>query len=1292
MRSVSVIAVINGAFCRYKVLAAAGLVAALFLAFGAAPGLATSYDLDKVMKGKVAGLQSEVRGAGGYYGDCIRVTLTNDTGQPVTVDVPLGLLLVPANRRVQTMVCAGGESLDAPPGTTVHLIKAFCGERHDDAPGTGDVFSPGGRATGDLMNRVKDINRGQRFDRSVQDRVWEVTNLLDLQKGAGTPSSTEKKATGAAVLTTLILLIWQLTNSVVNIPGVPVPVPEEAGGAPPPADDENGESGGNNEKETESYDDRPAWSLVHRKFDDDLFDDKNERWVRRSSPEGKAIIDAKRRAMEAKGYDYDAEHDAFVERGLVYDKDTDSFRKPLEKPEPAGIKPEEGDASKMYIGPGWLLTGDPGTSSDPEVVNKNLNERLKYLDALEDDVESEHEALNDRLKKVQEQKDKDPWLEEQLREQRDELKQKMRDVQEQKLDLTRRVNERDREYNTWDERQRKSWTAKKVAKELSEVFIPNAEGLKPLFERAIELRDKLQKAIKDQPGLFKDVDGTIDRIKRIAAELKSAQDRGDADAVRSLQGEMSAARAKLQGLTSEMQLIHKKSAQWQAGSHVLTATAAMTANQYIGQGRMIYEIGKSGAQFLKPTTGFKRPTLLEPTESGRAEREFYVVDREGNLRKITGADAPDYKPRKGELLVGRDPYSGKLTEQEFGGGGRGQPLTEGQKNLLRQQAEQGLAGKPLRSIDAGRRLAGSSAVASSEEGPATFTLDEEKPGAGSEGGRPGKDQSWRMEAREWSRRELMEKAKQEDLARMSEEKPGGAPPAGGSGSPPPRKDPDLRELVPKKPTFRDARAQQNYEKLMAGEEPDFSGAQDYPETAAGWSERDWMKRQAAIKAGQNVESQADRLEYWKERDPQFKEMDKMFGKAQSDAQHRMIDEIKPDVIEQMKKEGWTQGQPGFEDELGKRLGADLRIHSGKKVQEYYFDNLTEQKPDLTPSEEKWYHDKHYEYMNKPIPDQPEVPTAPPPRPKTSTGPVEQFAEGRGAASSSAPETPAGPPPGETVVPPGKAAAGPVETPPDSGGSSPAFGKTRVPPPAGRPASELGGMQTGKTAAGPVETLPESGTPGSVADAPGAEPAPEMRRVPAGKTMAAPPSAPPPDETPMASFEPSKSPVHPEAVPPRAATPAQATAAVHPQPAAPASHPAEAPRPAVSRTAKPNVGLPSESPSPISDTSGTARGMGAAGRGMDASPAAGEPSFGAEASPLESASSLKEAQVEAASGLEGAGRLERASSFEDLRSSLSSQDISEAGALETAELGKALPLQENRLSFSRMLQGFLRKPK
>ena len=125
---------------------AAGLACGIAVLILSSPAWGTSVRLDKVMDGRVPQVGAEVRGAGGYYGDCIRVDIINDSGAPMTVEVPLGLLLVPDRQSVQTMVCSGGESLDADPGRSTHRIKAFCGEEHDSSPGTGTTFTNGGRA------------------------------------------------------------------------------------------------------------------------------------------------------------------------------------------------------------------------------------------------------------------------------------------------------------------------------------------------------------------------------------------------------------------------------------------------------------------------------------------------------------------------------------------------------------------------------------------------------------------------------------------------------------------------------------------------------------------------------------------------------------------------------------------------------------------------------------------------------------------------------------------------------------------------------------------------------------------------------------------------------------------------------------------------------------------------------------------------------------------------------------------------------------------------------------------
>jgi len=719
---------------------AAGLALVITILIVASPAFGTSLRLDKVMDGRVPQVGAEVRGAGGYYGDCIRVDIINDSGQPVTVDVPLGLLLVPDRQSVQTMVCSGGERLDAGPGRTTHRIKAFCGEEHDSAPGTGTSFTNGGRASGELLKRLREILRDGRFDSSTQRLVWNVSQSLDLSKGAG-PSPAEKKATGAAALTTLILLIWQIANGLVKVPGGGLPAPQ----VPAPADEEPAEPAG----------DRPSWSLMNRK-ENDVYDAANERWVDRDSERARQMFMDKRREMSRKGYDYDDERDAFVKRGLEYDEEGDAYRESLPERRPAELDAEKGDAARIKLGPGFFVPGDqwlfsrgPQTKDQYREVYKPLEDRLKYLDEREEDIKNEHEAALRQEKKAREVNDE--WLAEQWRKRAEETKDDVRRVQEQKLDLTKRVDQHNRDAETWAERQKKSWTVGKVVKEVGSTLVPNPEDLRPLFEQTIKLRNRLQKAINDDPKLlvlpkdpskidpalerirgqariFKDVDETMERIKSTAAALKEAQDIGDGKASKALSRELEAARGKLKDLNAEMQNIHKLSAQWQAGSHALTGTSALTTMQYYGQTKMAVDVGKAGAQYFKPTTGSRAPRMLDedgniigkppkpkpgpqvadgsaasPEDMSRRQNyEFFAVKKDGSVRPVGQTGNVDAAAEKGELIVIRDKATGGISKHKFYGEGAGEkPMHPGQKNLLWKKAQEALGGGEAKAEAAG---------------------------------------------------------------------------------------------------------------------------------------------------------------------------------------------------------------------------------------------------------------------------------------------------------------------------------------------------------------------------------------------------------------------------------------------------------------------------------------------------------------------------------------------------------------------------------------------------------------
>jgi hypothetical protein len=147
----------------------------------ASPVFASDYDIQNVMNGQTVGVTAQVNGSGlGYYGNSLRVSFFNNTGQSYTVRVPIGLMMVPADSGVQTMLTAGGEKLTVPPGQSSYTIKAFCGEMHDHSPDGNDVFTPGGFVSGDTLQTLQEINRQERFDATGQEAVWHQTDGNDI--------------------------------------------------------------------------------------------------------------------------------------------------------------------------------------------------------------------------------------------------------------------------------------------------------------------------------------------------------------------------------------------------------------------------------------------------------------------------------------------------------------------------------------------------------------------------------------------------------------------------------------------------------------------------------------------------------------------------------------------------------------------------------------------------------------------------------------------------------------------------------------------------------------------------------------------------------------------------------------------------------------------------------------------------------------------------------------------------------------------------------------------------------
>jgi hypothetical protein len=201
------------------VLSLLGLFTLLF--FPSSEILARQVNLQDVLNGQVPGLTAVVRGSGrGWYGDSLQVFFENQTGETHSVKIPLGLRLVPEDTSVQTMITAGGETITISPGSSSSLIKAFCGEQHDHAPGTSDVFHPDGFVDSPLMETVRRINQSETYNSTAQDAVWNHTDNKDISENdaardlAGSSGPSDEKAAGLAGLTAALILVWALTGGV----------------------------------------------------------------------------------------------------------------------------------------------------------------------------------------------------------------------------------------------------------------------------------------------------------------------------------------------------------------------------------------------------------------------------------------------------------------------------------------------------------------------------------------------------------------------------------------------------------------------------------------------------------------------------------------------------------------------------------------------------------------------------------------------------------------------------------------------------------------------------------------------------------------------------------------------------------------------------------------------------------------------------------------------------------------------------------------------------------------------
>jgi hypothetical protein len=446
--------------------------------------------------------------------------------------------------------------------------------------------------------------------------------------------------------------------------------------------------------------DRPEWSLMNRPSPDYDWDEQRQDWIHRD------VLEYEKRTRE--GYVYDAEHDTYHTPGLEYNRWTDAYAERLPDV-PLEFEEEQGDATKPYVGPGWLPFFQRGgwinehlrewvnglkvfqyevklTPADKdtkpwqlsywlsgeqsyEKVHKRFNDRLEYLDGKQDEARDAYLRMVEELDAAR--KTGDPFLVEQAERRLRQAKAQVAFINRERLGLAARftsASEGGKQALDFQRRYR-DWKGSEVLGEMWKVtkgiVVPDGEWLVPIMAQALEARDRLNMTIGRNFKLFEEQDKTIATIKELHAKFTEARRDGDTKTMAALQPLLIEQRQKLRDVTAKMQEIHQRSRDHEAKSFAAMGGVGMMYVQMAGNAETMRSLVKPVITHFTPKPGqqFKEFNILrrEPPKPGEAAPGSPGVATAGHA---DGADVPEGAAARGPGGGGRRAGGGS------GGGGR----------------------------------------------------------------------------------------------------------------------------------------------------------------------------------------------------------------------------------------------------------------------------------------------------------------------------------------------------------------------------------------------------------------------------------------------------------------------------------------------------------------------------------------------------------------------------------------------------------------------------------------------
>ncbi len=132
--------------------------------------------LSEALKTRMVVMEA-VNTAGAYKGKTTKITLTNNTANPLQVKIELGTILRPDDSFYQPMVLSGEELIVLQPMKKNEAdVYTFCGNSPRSCPSRGSHYSYMGMGSNALIELLRFVKSHALYDYLGQDAVWVITN------------------------------------------------------------------------------------------------------------------------------------------------------------------------------------------------------------------------------------------------------------------------------------------------------------------------------------------------------------------------------------------------------------------------------------------------------------------------------------------------------------------------------------------------------------------------------------------------------------------------------------------------------------------------------------------------------------------------------------------------------------------------------------------------------------------------------------------------------------------------------------------------------------------------------------------------------------------------------------------------------------------------------------------------------------------------------------------------------------------------------------------------------------